>query len=257
MTTAPPPPPAAVAQDETSQAEQLMAEGEIAQASAFDPRPYLVNLNSRGAYLEVKWRLVWLRRVHPDALIETELVRGGPDSQYAVFKATVTIPGGGGATGWKQETETDFRDFLEKAETGAIGRALAALGFGTQFVQDHEYGVQSPQTGTMRIVDNPVTFATQRGRERAQDTGSRYSKGALDAVAAPGARGMTATAQESQRATERQVKFIYAIARESGLDEQELAAWAQELYGKDVDQLNRRDASTLIEALQRRRNEVQ
>jgi hypothetical protein len=52
------------------------------------------------------------------------------------------------------------------------------------------------------------------------------------------------------------VKFIYAIAREAGLDEQELATWAHELYGKEVDQLSRRDASALIEALQRRRGEV-
>jgi hypothetical protein len=58
------------------------------------------------------------------------------------------------------------------------------------------------------------------------------------------------------RASERQVKFIYAIAREAGLDEQELDAWSQELYGDSVDRLNRRDASMLIEALQRRRNEV-
>ena len=59
-----------------------------------------------------------------------------------------------------------------------------------------------------------------------------------------------------QRATERQMKFIHAIAREAGLDEQELANWSQELYGQEVAQLNRRDASSLIEALQRRRNEV-
>lgn len=59
-----------------------------------------------------------------------------------------------------------------------------------------------------------------------------------------------------QRATERQVKFIYAIGREAGLDATELTSWAQELYARDVDQLNRRDASTLIEALQRRRNDL-
>jgi hypothetical protein len=31
------------------------------------------------------------------------------------------------------EKAASFSDFLEKAETGAIGRALAALGYGTQF----------------------------------------------------------------------------------------------------------------------------
>jgi hypothetical protein len=55
---------------------------------------------------------------------------------------------------------------------------------------------------------------------------------------------LPASDQGLQRATERQVKYIHAIAREAGLDEQELAAWSQELYAQDVDQLNRRDAST-------------
>jgi hypothetical protein len=210
----------------------------------FDPSKYLVNLNGRGEYLEVKWRLLWLRTEHPEAIIETELVR--VEERDAIFKARVTIPGGGSASGWGSESAGDFRDFLEKAETKAIGRALAALGYGTQFCQDHEFGGGNivAGNGQMRIVDAPVDFNSGRGRRQA-------SGGAAAVVAqAP------ANDQGNQRATERQVKFIYAIAREAGLDEQELAAWSQELYSQDVDQLNRRDASTLIEALQRRRNEV-
>ena len=34
-----------------------------------------MNLNGRGEYLEVKWRLLWLRTEHPEAIIETELVK--------------------------------------------------------------------------------------------------------------------------------------------------------------------------------------
>jgi hypothetical protein len=41
---------------------------------------------------------------------------------------------GGTATGTGTETRQRFEDFVEKAETRAIGRALAALGIGTQFV---------------------------------------------------------------------------------------------------------------------------
>src|SRR5581483_1538041 len=33
------------------------------------------------------------------------------------------------------ETATDFGDFIEKAETKAIGRALNALGYGAQFTE--------------------------------------------------------------------------------------------------------------------------
>lgn len=212
--------------------------------NTFEPAKYLVNLNGKGEYLEVKWRLLWLRTEHPDAVIETELVR--LEDRDAVFKARVSIPGGGSATGWGSESAGDFRDFLEKAETKAIGRALAALGFGTQFCHDHEFGVGEPpvvNVGQMRIVDTPVDLAASRGRRQAP--------------AAQVASNVAAVGDPStQRATERQVKFIFAIAREAGLDEQELTTWSQELYGQDVSQLNRRDASTLIEALQRRRNEV-
>jgi hypothetical protein len=212
-------------------------------AEQFEPAKYLVNLNGRGEYLEVKWRLLWLRTEHPEASIETELVR--LEDHDAVFKARVTIPGGGSATGYGSESAGDFRDFLEKAETKAIGRALAALGYGTQFCQDHEFGGGNimASNGQMRIVDAPVDFAKNRGQ--------RAGGGGNVASAA-----QAAVDQGNQRATERQVKFIRAIAREAGLDEQELADWTQELYSQEVDQLNRRDASTLIEALQRRRNEV-
>lgn len=206
----------------------------------FDPAKYLVKINGRGEYLEVKWRLLWLRTEHPDATIETELVRHEQDE--ALFKARVAIPGGGSATGWGSETAGDFRDFLEKAETKAIGRALAALGYGTQFCQDHEFGAANA-----RIVDSPVDLSTTRAR-RVREEGARFAA-SNDTIGNP------ATLQD-QPATERQVKFIHAIAREAGLDESELAAWSQELYGIGVDNLNRRDASALIEALQRRRNEV-
>ena len=40
------------------------------------------------------------------------------------------------------------------------------------------------------------------------------------------------------------------------MDEAELESWSEELYGVGVNALNRRDASALIEQLQRRRNEV-
>lgn len=216
-------------------------DGQGAAPGRFDAARYLVQLNGRGSYLEVKWRLLWLRTEHPEAVIETELVR--LEERDAIFKATVTIPdGGGSATGWGSEDAGDFRDFIEKAETKAIGRALAALGYGTQFCDDHEFGGGNPagSGGQMRIVDAPIDLS-RKGGQAAQRGSS--------AVAPTGEQG-------SQRATERQVKFIYAIAREARLDEQELAAWSQELYSTDVDHLTRRDASTLIEALQRRRNEV-
>jgi hypothetical protein len=112
----------------------LLSDSSARPGSDFDPTPFIRQLRGRGGgadYLDVKWRLLWLRKEHPDAEIVTELVQHDP--QMAIFKATVTVPTGGKATGYGSETASDFPDFIEKAETKAIGRALNALGYGAQF----------------------------------------------------------------------------------------------------------------------------
>ena len=126
--------------------------------SGFDPTPYLRQLRGRGGgdYLDVKWRLLWLRKEHPDAELLTEMVEH--DQQMAIFKATVTLPTGGKATGYGSETANDFPDFIEKAETKAIGRALNALGFGAQFGErgDEAANVPSGRPGQQRPAARPV-----------------------------------------------------------------------------------------------------
>jgi len=114
-----------------------MSEQEPGVGGKFDPSRHLRQLRGKGGasdYLDVKWRLVWLRSEHPDAHIATEHVT--ITSDLAIFKARVTIPDGGSATGYGSETARDFGDFIEKAETKALGRALIALGYGTQFAQE-------------------------------------------------------------------------------------------------------------------------
>lgn len=198
-------------------------------ATMFDPSRYLTRVGSSD-YLEVKWRLVWLRQVHPDASVETELV--GHSDHMAVFKARVSIPGGGSATGFGSEGMDDFREYIEKAETKAIGRALAALGFGTQFCPDFDFGSSSGS-----VVDSPIDFASTRGR-RLTSSGNASER----------------SSNAPQAATPRQIKFIQSIARERGIDDDQLKAEIEQLYGRPVDQLDRRDASAFIERLQSRRN---
>jgi hypothetical protein len=202
----------------------------MSASTAFEPSRYLTKVGGAD-YLEVKWRLVWLRETHPDAAIETELV--SHDGSFAVFRAKVTIPGGGAATGWGSEGIDDFRDYIEKAETKALGRALAALGFGTQFCPDFDFGAAAG-----RVVDTPIDFASTRGRRIAEAGG-----GAAD----------RRIASVNQPATQRQLKFIQAIAREAGLDDDTLNEEAERLSGGQLADLTRRDASALIERLQARR----
>jgi hypothetical protein len=203
----------------------------MVQSSDFDPGKYLTKVG-HSDYLEVKWRLVWLREAHPDAVIETELV--SHSDQMAIFRARVAIPGGGSATGYGSEGYDDFREYIEKAETKALGRALAALGFGTQFCPDFEFGA-----GNGKVVDSPIDFSSTRGRRMTQQ---------------PAQRGDRGVANLNQPATSRQISFVQAIARELGLADADLEQELMEQFGKPLADLERREASAMIERLQGRRS---
>ncbi len=145
----------------------------------FNPEKHLIELQGK-AYLEVKWRVVWFRQECPNGVIKTEEVvvdldreveaevptgnwipnpnRPGKkmpekvvrrDKGYARFRAIVDDGKGGHAEATKTESAASFPDYAEKAETGAIGRALALLGYGTAFTADE-------LNEEHRIVDAPV-----------------------------------------------------------------------------------------------------
>lgn len=113
----------------------------------FNPKDHMMKLKGKD-YLEVKWRLVWFREDHPDFGIHTEAIE--LDDKHAIFRAFITdATGRQVSSGTGSESIKDFGDFIEKAETKAVGRALAMLGYGTQFDPDLEEGA--------RIVDSPVS----------------------------------------------------------------------------------------------------
>src|SRR5436190_1591668 len=142
----------------------------------FQPSEHLMNIGTNKKprmYLEVKYRLVWLREQEPDATIETEIIHMDLDKEVTavvsewdetqgkmvkvtkhgkglvIFKATIKLPSGAIGTGTKMENAAAFGDFLEKAETGSIGRALASLGYGTAATDEMS-------EGEGRVVDAPV-----------------------------------------------------------------------------------------------------
>lgn len=148
---------------------------EQTRTRTFNPNNHVIQLKSKdGAkdYLPVQWRLVWFREQCPHGTIETEMLHLDLDrvteeeafvwnnekrrsekvvkqgTGFVLFKATVKDGKGGVATGTKSEKAASFPDYIEKAETGAIGRALAALGYGTQFAPE--------LSEEHRIVDSPV-----------------------------------------------------------------------------------------------------
>lgn len=124
----------------------------------FDPAQHFMKLKGKD-YLPVAWRLVWFREDHPNWSIRTTLVEHDAEVGRALMKACIfdeTARSIG--EGHKMETRRDFADYLEKAETGAIGRALAALGYGTQFAPELDE--------SLRLVDTSQASVNLPTRER-------------------------------------------------------------------------------------------
>lgn len=113
----------------------------------FNPREHMMTMARRQRqqdgsyktiqveYLEVKWRIVWFREDHPHASIRTKLL-SEPGAEPAVVQAEVILENGVVTTGFGQVDKQKWSDYLEKAETRAIGRALLLMGYGTQFAGD-------------------------------------------------------------------------------------------------------------------------
>jgi uncharacterized protein YbdZ (MbtH family) len=234
----------------------------------FDPTQYLSNFDGR-EYLEVKWRLLWLRSEYPDARMTTEIVQHNEEGGFALFRAEVEIPGGGKATGWGSETVRDFHDYIEAAETKALGRALAALGYGTQFCQDFDFSGNA-RPGTNQVVDAPVNLADRRGNGYAARSNGNANAGKSSGFANSGFR--TAASNDGGRlpaedddfdrlpaaeispsgsaATEKQIKAIYAIGRASKrLSEGQVDDRAVEIFGVRPQELTKAEASQLIDLL--------
>jgi hypothetical protein len=131
--------------------------------STFDPNKYMLKLpktkkvtldngqvrweKTETDYLPVAARIAWFRREHSFWSIITKVEKWG--DKAVVMKATIKdMSGAVIATARKKETEMGFPDYIEKAETGAIGRALAMCGYGTLQAPEFDEGE--------RIADAPV-----------------------------------------------------------------------------------------------------
>lgn len=145
-------------------------------------------------YLQVKHRLQLLRDCFPEAKITTTVLQIDTERQFAAFHARVELPNGAVGEGTGSETAADFRDYIEKAETKAIGRACSAAGIGHQYgIADMEYEAESPKD----YVGVDTGIAPNRPRSEAQ----------------PAARPPQAQAQAGETEAEQQASRERAKAR--------------------------------------------
>ena len=148
--------------NEKSQPKQAGSNNKI-NGSTFDPNKYMLKLPKTKKvqlangqvrfeqvetdYLPVAPRIAWFRKEHVNWSIITKTVR--LVDKAVVMKAIIKDAEGRViATARKKETENGFPDYIEKAETGAVGRALAMCGFGTLQAPEFDEGE--------RIADTPI-----------------------------------------------------------------------------------------------------
>jgi hypothetical protein len=195
---------------------------------AFNPNDHMMKLKGKD-YLQVAWRLVWFREDHPDWCIDT--VPLAMDADSAVFKATICDENGvQKCAGHGSESKRDFGDFIEKAETKAVGRALAMLGYGTQFTaMEFDEGE--------RIVDSPIDRAPRGSAEAAQEAGQKKLQ-EIKAKQEEAAQKPTNAVRGP--ATDEQKAFI----KEKADDETYLKA--MQAFGADLENMTKAQANKLI-----------
>lgn len=115
-----------------------------------NPRDYMIKLQGK-EYLPVAPRVVMFREAHPSGKLITKIL--SHTESLAVCEAEV-YAGDGALLAVAQGSCTvkGFRDYLEKAGTKAVGRALSLAGFGTIQACDLDEG---DTEGGKAVVDAP------------------------------------------------------------------------------------------------------
>ena len=189
----------------------------MAENTPFNPSAHLRTVQGGQAYLDVKWRKLWFIEQNPRYTIET--VPHILNETVAIFRTTIAVMDEDGAVvrrvdGWASETPQGFKDFIEKSATSSIGRALDNLGYGT-----------SQATEDDKLADAPVGGSQPQGQTRP--------------AAAPG-----------NAPTEAQVRLLYSLAKERGMDEADVKQEMQDRFGVDsLKRLDRRQMSAWIDSL--------
>lgn len=120
--------------------------------TSFNPKEHLMQLQGKD-YLPVAWRIVWFREANPTGSIATELIAA---DTTIIIRAVVSTEAGILSTGYGTAPAAGKGSWtgraIEKAETAAIGRALAHAGYGTQFTDDDEGDSLADS-----LADSPIT----------------------------------------------------------------------------------------------------
>jgi len=126
-----------------------------------EAKPFYIRVQGGRNYFSAAGRIKWFRDVHPDYTILTTPHTLDFDKMQAVFVATIMDPSGRVLSmGHKSCSAKQFPEWITKAETGSVSRALILLGFGEP--DEEELDESDTREGVAaRIVDAPVPSGTK------------------------------------------------------------------------------------------------
>lgn len=198
-------------------------------------------------YISVQERINRFWTENPEGRILTALVSPPDDFQSCRYRAEVYLNRDDArpvATGWAFEhaggNSANATSHEENCETSAIGRALANYGYATS---QKDRPSREEMSKANRAQDAPHAPQT---RQNAPQGDARPHEPARPAPT-PQATGT------GLPATDRQFKYLRAVAHEVGVSDADLEARCQQSFGHPVAGLNRRNISALIEQLQAER----
>jgi hypothetical protein len=190
---------------------------------SFDPAKHIRKVNG-GDYLEVKWRLVWLRTEYPDARIDTELIN--VNDTFALFRTRIDLSTGAMAM-WKTKATVMI---AKCAESLALRKAFPAETSGLYTAE--EMGTRSDSVitidaevidvGTGEIIEAPPVRAI-----------SHNNPATVPADFEPQQFRDNVVAESNRRYEERAPSWnaIYGPARTKGLLPVQVQALACKRYG--------------------------
>lgn len=154
------------------------------EQTTFDPYSHLEKIKGGALYLKVMYRLIWLtedcKSRNVEFEVKSEMVHLDLKEKIAVHRCEVYVPGIGRATDYGSETEKDFpAGWIEKSATKALGRALAQLGYGTQFAIEFDEGervVDSPARPTTKVSTDDLRREVAAGLATDKDAASKLPK---------------------------------------------------------------------------------
>lgn len=154
----------------------------------------LVDLKGK-EYLQVQHRIRWFVEEKPEWVITTRLVER--TDSWILFEASI-IDDKGKIRSSAHKFGALAMNLVEKAETGAVGRALAFLGYGTQFTGDE----------------------LDEGDHLADSPSAPMKPQSVEKLAAASAPVMPQTSSPQEKRTkelsEKQIKRLWAIAKTHG-----------------------------------------